>query len=153
MSVDVPSTVEVADHWCGVLGDPLFKDLVFAARATAKLSYSPYSKFRVGASVSAGHKLYTGCNIENASYGLTMCAERVAIFAAVADGNQKINVLAISCIDADSADPPNQKMPCGACRQVIEEFLFDESLIIIDNVGKFRKQDLLPSPFALKVNR
>ncbi len=125
--------------------------LVHAARAAARSSYSPYSKYRVGAAVSAGGKLYTGCNIENSSYGLTMCAERVAIFAAIADGNRKIEALAVSCIDAKSADLPNTRMPCGACRQVIEEFFGEDSPVFVDDIGILYKSELLPSPFILRL--
>jgi cytidine deaminase len=124
--------------------------LVRSARAAAQSSYSPYSKFRVGAAASVGGKLYTGCNIENSSYGLTMCAERVAIFAAIADGNRQLEAIAVCCIDADPVDSPNTRMPCGACRQVIEEFFADDSLVIIDGVGVFSKNDLLPRPFIFR---
>lgn len=87
------------------------------ARRAAKTSYSPYSKFAVGAAVLAGSgEIYTGCNVENASYGLCNCAERTAIFSAVAAGERKIKCIVVYTPTA-SATPP-----CGACRQVINEF-------------------------------
>ena len=87
------------------------------ARRAAKRSYSPYSKFAVGAAVLAGSgKVYTGCNVENASYGLCNCAERTAIFSAVAAGERKIKCIVVYT-PTTSATPP-----CGACRQVINEF-------------------------------
>jgi cytidine deaminase len=87
------------------------------ARRAAKTSYSPYSKFAVGAAVLAGSgKVYTGCNVENASYGLCNCAERTAIFSAVAAGERKIKCVVVYT-PTTAATPP-----CGACRQVINEF-------------------------------
>jgi cytidine deaminase len=88
-----------------------------AARAAAKASYSPYSQFKVGAAVLAGSgKIYTGTNVENASYGLANCAERSAIFTAITHGER-----AIRCVAVFTATPA-PTMPCGACRQVIHEF-------------------------------
>lgn len=88
-----------------------------SARAAAKKSYSPYSKFPVGAAVLTGSgKVYTGCNVENASYGLCNCAERTAIFSAVAAGEKEIRAVAVF------TPTPEPTMPCGACRQVINEF-------------------------------
>jgi cytidine deaminase len=153
VSADARSAVEFADHLSDAPIQPQLAVLMSQARVAAERSYSPYSNFRVGAAVLAGDKLYTGCNIESASYGLTMCAERVAVFAAITDGNSSIHALAISCLDADPAGSPNQKMPCGACRQVIDEFLIDSAMIAVDNVGIFKKQDLLPIPFKLNVNK
>jgi cytidine deaminase len=88
-----------------------------AARAAAKASYSPYSKFRVGTAVLAGSgKIYAGCNVENASYGLCNCAERTAIFTAAAAGERKLKAVVVY------TPTPTPTMPCGACRQVINEF-------------------------------
>ncbi|HEY9248718.1 MAG TPA: cytidine deaminase [Rariglobus sp.] len=87
------------------------------ARRAAKTSYSPYSRFSVGAAVLAGSgKVYTGCNVENASYGLCNCAERTAIFTAAAAGERKIRCVVVYT-PTTAATPP-----CGACRQVINEF-------------------------------
>src|SRR6476620_322670 len=88
-----------------------------AARAAAKASYSPYSKFRVGTAVLAGSgKIYAGCNVENASYGLCNCAERTAIFTAATAGERKLQAVMVY------TPTPTPTMPCGACRQVINEF-------------------------------
>ena len=91
--------------------------LIAAARRAAKAAYAPYSKFRVGAAVlTHTGKIHTGCNVENASYGLSNCAERTAIFKAVAEGERRIVAVAVYT--------PTRKPtpPCGACRQVIHEF-------------------------------
>lgn len=88
-----------------------------AARTAAGGSYSPYSRFPVGAAVlTAGNKIFTGSNIENASYGLCNCAERTAIFTAVAAGERRIKAVAVY------TPTPAATSPCGACRQVINEF-------------------------------
>lgn len=88
-----------------------------AARQAAKASYSPYSKFRVGAVVLAGSgKVYPGTNVENASYGLCNCAERTAIFSAIAAGERTVRAVAVY------TPTPRATSPCGACRQVINEF-------------------------------
>jgi cytidine deaminase len=124
--------------------------LLDAARRAATASYSPYSKFRVGAAVMAGGKLYVGTNVENASYGLTICAERVAVFSAITDGKKLIDAIAVSCVDARSDDPKGLRMPCGACLQVINEFATRDTLIVVDGVSEFRLEELLPRPFKLK---
>ncbi len=96
---------------------PLCRRLEKAARAAAKASYSPYSKFRVGAAVLAGSgKVYTGTNVENASYGLCNCAERTAIFSAIAAGERSVKAVAVYTPTKTTTSP------CGACRQVINEF-------------------------------
>jgi cytidine deaminase len=88
-----------------------------AARAAAKKSYSPYSKFPVGAAVLTGsRKIFAGCNVENASYGLCNCAERTAIFSAAAAGEKKLRAVVVF------TPTPEPTLPCGACRQVINEF-------------------------------
>jgi cytidine deaminase len=99
------------------LSSPQRRRLVAAARRAAQVAYAPYSKFRVGAAVLAGSgKIFTGANVENASYGLSNCAERTAVFTAVAAGERKIVAVAVYT--------PTRKptLPCGACRQVIHEF-------------------------------
>jgi cytidine deaminase len=128
----------------------LCERLVATAREAASSAYCPYSGFRVGAAVLVDGKVYCGCNIENASYGLTICAERVAIFHARARGNLKhIQVLAVACPDAPPDGPLEQRMSCGACRQVIAEFSGPETGVIIDGIGHFLIWDLLPRPFSL----
>ena len=99
------------------LSAPLCRRLEKAARVAAKKSYSPYSKFPVGAAILCGSgKIYTGCNVENASYGLCNCAERTAIFTAAAAGERVVKAVAVY---TPTTTPTS---PCGACRQVINEF-------------------------------
>ena len=96
---------------------PVRRRLEKAARAAAASSYSPYSKFRVGSAILTGSgKIYAGANVENASYGLANCAERTAIFAAASHGERKIRCVMVY------TPTPVPTMPCGACRQVINEF-------------------------------
>ena len=90
-----------------------------------------------------------GCNMENASYGLSICAERVALFREISQGKQPIK-LAVSCIDARSDASPGTRMPCGACRQVMQELLPANAAIQIDGVGTRQLEQLLPAPFELK---
>lgn len=114
----------------------------FAARENA---YVPYSSFKVGAAVSGRNgKIYSGCNIENASYGLTNCAERTAIFNAVADGERQLEILAIV---ADTSQPV---APCGACRQVMAEFGL-QTIILCNSKGDKKVvtlEELLPYSFS-----
>src|SRR6202011_1269042 len=122
--------------------------LIAQARDVAARAYAPYSRFRVGAAVQdAQGRVFTGCNVESASYGLTICAERNAIFAAVAAGAQRPFVaLAVTCLDA--AQPFT---PCGACRQVMAEHLHPDAPIHVDGLGDYRIRELLPLAFSLEV--
>jgi cytidine deaminase len=114
--------------------------LLDAAREAAKYSYSPYSKFRVGAALrTRDGKIFTGTNVENASYSMTMCAERVAIFKAVSEGNSSITDLAIV------SDTKKSTFPCGACRQVMSEF--NPNLQVHLDGDSFELPDLLPHGF------
>ena len=127
------------------------KKLITAAREAKKHSYSPYSHFPVGAAVLLEDgQIFTGTNIENASYGLTCCAERVAIFSARTATDTKITALAIS-IGQDSAELPKESLsPCGACRQVMAEFMAPENPVYIDGHRTFTVNELLPNGFILK---
>ena len=122
------------------------KELLEAALAARERAYAPYSKFLVGAAVRAeSGKIYTGCNIENASYGLTVCAERNALFSAVGAGERNFTAL---CVVGDTEEPIS---PCGACRQVMAEFKVP--CIILANlkgdVKEYTLEELLPLSFNL----
>ena len=99
------------------LSPPQVRRLVAAARRAANQAYAPYSKFRVGAAVlTRSGRIFAGCNVENASYGLSTCAERAAVFSAVSGGHRELTAVAIY------TPTPKPTLPCGACRQVINEF-------------------------------
>ena len=126
------------------------ESLLVRARRASSRAHCPYSNFHVGAAVRCDHgSLIDGCNVQNASYGLSVCAERVALFTAISQGKQPIE-LAVSCIDAQSDAPPGSRMPCGACRQVMQELLPANAAIHIDGVGTRQLEQLLPAPFELK---
>jgi len=119
--------------------------LVAAARAAREHAVADFSGFKVGAAVeTANGTIISGCNIENASYGLTLCAERVAIFKAVSEGHRAFTRIVVVA-DTESPTPP-----CGACRQIIWEFCGDVEVIIADLksvAASLRMTDLLPLPF------
>lgn len=119
--------------------------LVEAALTARQNAFAPYSKFQVGAAVEdADGRVHTGCNVENATYGLTLCAERVAIFKAISEGARKFSRVAVAA-DTDALTPP-----CGACRQILWEFCGDVELILANTRGKtetYRLAELFPKPF------
>ncbi len=122
--------------------------LLQQAQQALQQAHAPYSRFRVGAAVLADNgAISLGANIENASYGLTICAERVAIFTAVSRGARRIVALALSTEQLPTT--PNQGMPCGACRQVMAEFMENSSSVLVDRVGSFTLDALLPRAFRL----
>ncbi len=124
-------------------------ELLAAAREAALRAHCPYSHFRVGAALLAGGKLYTGVNIEISSYGLTLCAERSALAAALSAGAGPIPHVAVACIDTPPTAPLNQRTPCGACRQWLAD-LAPEATIYIDGATRdFSVPDLLPFAFEL----
>ena len=116
------------------------------AKEIAKKAHAPYSNFRVGAALIADSgNIYTGCNIENASYPATICAEDVAVFKAISEGETKIDTLAVACIDAES---DTAIFPCGLSRQRMSEFN-TENVIVVDNEGykKYKFSEILPFDF------
>lgn len=121
--------------------------LINEAVSARSRAYAPYSRFRVGAAVAAsGGNIYTGCNVENASYGLTCCAERVALFKAVSEGESEFTGIAVVSDSEDFCSP------CGACRQVMAEFGGDIKVYMCNNRGEYKVKsvaDLLPGSFNL----
>jgi cytidine deaminase len=119
--------------------------LVSAALQARENAFAPYSKFKVGAALEdADGRIHTGCNIENATYGLTVCAERVAVLKAVSEGVRRFRRLAVAA-DTDALTPP-----CGACRQILWEFCGDIEIVLSNPRGRSetcRLKDLFPRPF------
>jgi cytidine deaminase len=119
--------------------------LLAAALEARKNAHAPYSKFLVGAAVEAEDgRVFTGCNVENATYGLTMCAERVAVFKGISEGARRFRRVAVAA-DTDTLTPP-----CGSCRQILWEFCGDAEVVLVNLRGKtegFRMRELFPRPF------
>jgi cytidine deaminase len=119
--------------------------LLHAAIEAREHAHAPFSNFKVGAAVEAEDgRIYTGCNIENATYGLTLCAERVAVFKAVSEGARKFKRIAVA------ADTGTLTPPCGACRQILWEFCGDAELMLVNLEGRsetMRMKDIFPRPF------
>lgn len=122
-----------------------FQRLAEEAWTARNNAYAPYSRFRVGAAVETPDgEIFSGCNIENVSYGLTNCAERTAIFQAVAHGKTCFTRLVVC------ADTPEPVIPCGACLQVIREFGAESEILLVTKDGRWKKltlKDLLPYSF------
>lgn len=122
-----------------------YEALIAAAKQSRENAHAAYSNFRVGAALRAtSGRIFGGCNVENATYGLTVCAERVAIFKAISEGERGFDSIAV-VTDADSPTPP-----CGACRQLIWEFCGDVPVILANLKGKVESipmRDLFPKPF------
>lgn len=129
---------------------PNADDLRRLAAEIAQGAYAPYSGFRVGTAVRATNGVYVGTNVENASYGLGICAERTALAAAVAAGDRDIDLIAIACIDADPDGPVEEVMSCGACRQWIQELAPDAQIVLWGRSETFTIDDLLPNAFRLE---
>lgn len=124
----------------------LQQQAIEAALAARLKAYAPYSKFLVGAALVAGREIFTGCNVENASYGLTICAERTAVFTAVAAGRLQYDGLVVATAGGYA--------PCGACRQVLAEFAPSLSILLVDasrpsQVALHNLNALLPHTFRL----
>lgn len=130
------------------MNDKKIEELVEAAKTAFEVAYCPYSHFCVGAAVmTKGGKIYTGCNIESASYGLTVCAERVAVWKAVSEGEREFVRVAVV------ADTEELTPPCGVCRQIIWEFCGDIPITFSNLKGKTETvtmKELLPRAFDTK---
>jgi cytidine deaminase len=125
------------------------QELLALAREAALRAHCPYSHFRVGAALVAGEKTYVGVNVEISSYGLTLCAERSALAAAIADGAGPVTQVAVACIDVPRGASIAERMPCGACRQWLAD-LAPDAIIYIDGAEQdFSVADLLPYAFGL----
>ncbi|MEO6588850.1 MAG: cytidine deaminase [Pyrinomonadaceae bacterium] len=123
-------------------------DLTETAKKAREKAHAPFSNFKVGAAVrTKSGKIFTGCNIENASYGLTMCAERVAVFKAISEGESEFEEIAVVA-DTDELTPP-----CGPCRQIIWEFCGDSPVTMASLKGEaetMQMSELLPRAFDIK---
>lgn len=119
--------------------------LLAAALAARENAFAPFSKFKVGAAIEdEGGRIHTGCNVENATYGLTVCAERVAVYKAISEGARQFRRVAVAA-DTESLTPP-----CGACRQILWEFCGDVEIVLVNPRGKietYRLKELFPKPF------
>jgi cytidine deaminase len=119
--------------------------LINAAKQARENAHAPYSNFRVGAALrGSSGRIFGGCNVENATYGLTVCAERVAIFKAISEGERGFSAIAVAT-DTETLTPP-----CGACRQLIWEFCGDVPVTLSNLSGKretIQMKDLFPKPF------
>jgi cytidine deaminase len=119
--------------------------LISAASRARENAHAPYSQFRVGAALRANSgRIFTGCNIENSSFGLTVCAERVAVFKALSEGERRFDAIAVV------ADTERLTPPCGACRQILWEFCRDAEVVLANLSGQItmrRVPDLLPDAF------
>ena len=122
------------------------KELASLAREVAKKAYAPYSNFRVGAALKTDTgNVYTGCNIENASYPATVCAEDVAVVKAISEGEKKIDVIAVACIDAKS---DTALFPCGISRQRLAEFDTEKVLVVSEtDFTEYKFEEVLPYNF------
>ena len=123
------------------------QELINTAKEASKKAYAPYSNFHVGAALlTASGKVFQGCNVENASFGATNCAERTAIFSAVVNGEREFKKLVIF-VDREEFTPP-----CGICRQVISEFSHDIEILLANNKDEIKRtniRELLPLSFEL----
>jgi cytidine deaminase len=127
------------------MSDPLIE----AALAAREYAHAPFSRFKVGAAIATGSgSIFTGCNIENATYGLTICAERVAVFKAISEGARDFRRVAIA------ADRETPTPPCGACRQILWEFCGNAELVLVNLQGRVeivRLSDIFPRPFDASI--
>ena len=138
-------------YWDDFMTD---KELVLKAQEAMKNSYSPYSDFKVGAALLAeSGKVYTGCNIENVAFGPSVCAERVAFFKAISEGEKSFSKIAV--VGGKNGVITSPTPPCGVCRQVMREFCNDDFEILIvkesENYDKVLLKDLLPNSFKPEI--
>lgn len=127
------------------------QQLLEIASKVAEFAYAPYSDFKVGAALLTNDGIvFTGCNVENSSYGLCMCAERTAVFKAVSEGKREFGKIAVAVSDINKT-----VYPCGACIQVLTEFMSDGVVIVSDNgqAKEIKVSDLMPYAFNLTDNR
>ena len=131
----------------------MIKTLCEKAKQARNCAYAPYSAFKVGAALLCGDgEIYTGCNIENASYSPTCCAERVAFFKAVSDGKREFSAIAV-CGGKEDTLSESPCFPCGVCRQVLREFCKDDLKIYVmsrDEVKEYSLSDILPFSFGVE---
>lgn len=131
-----------------VIADDLLRKLIDVAKSASSKAYCPYSQFRVGAAALGGSgKVFPGCNVENASYGMTICAERSALARAITDGETRIEAVVIY------TPTPMPTAPCGACRQALNEFGPEMECICVcdgNNLMRMKLSELLPAAFGPK---
>lgn len=127
------------------MSDPAQQALIAAARGARERAHAPYSHFQVGAALRAkSGRIFTGCNVENATFGLTVCAERVAVWKAISEGERGFDAVAV-VTDSETLTPP-----CGACRQILWEFCGDAEVVLANLKGQVevhRLSVLFPKPF------
>ena len=127
------------------MNNPARQALIDAAQGARHHAHAPYSHFLVGAAVrTKSGKIFTGCNVENATFGLTVCAERVAVWKAISEGEREFDAVAV-VTESDRLTPP-----CGACRQILWEFCGDAEIILANSKGQeetYRLSALFPKPF------
>ena len=126
------------------------KDLFYTAKDAMNHSYAPYSNYNVGAALLCKNgNVYKGCNVENASYSLTNCAERTALFTAIANGENEFEAICI--VGGKNGVITDYAMPCGACRQVLSEFCVEDFKVYVgineNNIKKFKLSELIPYSF------
>ena len=125
------------------------KELLMTAKEAMNNAYAPYSKFKVGAAILTDAGVFTGCNVENASYGATICAERTAAVKAVSEGVVKFNKIAIVSSEG------RYTYPCGMCRQFLSEFMTEDAVVIVEDIEEGIKDikfsDIHPYSFSLDV--
>ncbi|HEV2580605.1 MAG TPA: cytidine deaminase [Ktedonobacteraceae bacterium] len=125
-------------------------ELVRLAREAARHAHCPYSHFHVGAALVADGNIYTGANVENSSYGLSLCAERSALAAAISSGARTVTQVAVACIDVAPDAPLADRTPCGACRQWLADLAPRAAIYIDGDERDFTVTDLLPYAFGLE---